>query len=432
MFDEAVFIKGTLISLAAAFVGTVASVRRISKLPPAEAMRPAPPLNYRPSVLERLGVHRFLSTPTRMIVRHLERRPLRAMMTVLGISVSAAIMVSVMFAIDAIDHMIDVQYSVISREDVDISFAETRPIRASDEVRHLPGVLRVEPYRRVAVRLVNGHNRYRTSVMGIVKDADLKRVIDDKLMNVDVPEKGLLLSGALARILKARAGDVVTMEVLEGRRAVREIPVVRLVEEYIGANAYMDFDALNAMMGDGPVMSGAALVTDIQSDPALYEKVKNIPMISGSVLKGALIQNVRDTMTESIAETMFFNTLFAGLIAFGVLYNTARISLSERARELGSMRVLGFTKAEVGAVLVGELALLVVLAIPLGLWMGYYMAYGVSTAMDTELFRIPLVISPRTWAMSALVVVGAAIISGVQIWFRLKNIDIVEVLKARE
>ena len=421
-----------LISLVAAIVGTVNAVRAVVVLPPAEAMHPAPPMIYRKTLLERLHILQMFSTTARMIFRHLERRPLRAVLSITGVALSAAIFLASAFMIDSIDYMLDVQFEVADRADASLTFVEPRSARALDEVKHLPGVMAAEPYRMVPARLRFGHKSHRGGITGITPQALLKRMVNEDINPVSMPEDGVMLSEKLGRLLGASRGDLITVEVLEGRRPTVQMRVAGIVQEFIGANAFMNLAALNRLMGDGNVISGAALLTSGGADAALYKKVKNIPIISSVLMRDVLVQSVRKTMTESIVETFIINVIFAGLIAFGVIYNTARISLSERARELGSMRVLGFTEGEITFVMLGELMLLVIIAIPIGIWIGMGMGSAFAATLDTELFRLPILFSQRTIAATVVITLAAASVSCYVVARRIQKLDIVKTLKTRE
>jgi len=421
-----------LISLTAAVVGTLSAVRAVVALPPAEAMQPAPPMVYRKTILERLHILQLFPTTARMIFRHLERRPLRAVLSVVGVALSAAIFLATAFIIDTIDFMLDVQYEVADRADVSLMFVEPRSARAMEEITHLPGVMAAEPFRIVPARLRFGHKSHRGGITGITSDALLKRMVNEDIIPVEIPDDGVMLSEKLGRILGASRGDLITLEVLDGRRPKVQVRVAGLVQEFVGTNAFMSLSALNRLMGDGNVISGAALLTSGGADAELYKQVKDIPLINSITMREVLVQSVRDTMTESIVETFVINAIFAGLIAFGVIYNTARISLSERARELGSMRVLGFTEAEITFVLVGELVLLVAIAIPIGIWIGMGLSHALAAAMDTELFRLPVIFSQRTIAATVLIILSATAVSSTVVARRIRKLDIVKVLKTRE
>ncbi len=430
--DPGTFATAALISFGAGFVGTLGAVRRAALLAPAVAMQPAAPPVYRKTLLERLGLARYLAQATRMIIRHIMRRPLRAGLTVLGIAMSAAILISSMFMMDSIELIIDVQFNRSHRQDVTVSLVEARPARIVHELAQLPGVLRVEPVRAVAVRVRNGHVSRRTAVIGLGDDGDLGRLIDRDLQPVSMPPSGLVLSAKLADVLGVGRGDRIQVEAMEGRRPTGEIQVSAIVQEFLGTSAYMDLEALNRFMGDPPMVSLAYLQTDSRFEHRLYAELKDTPAVAGVTVEAAAVRSFRETLAENMLLMTTFNVMFAAMIAFGVVYNSARISLSERGRELASLRVLGFTRAEVSWILLGEFAFLTIVALAPGFLIGYGLAWSMSMSFETELFRIPLAVSRETFGFSALVVIASATVTGLVVRRRIDRLDLVAVLKTRE
>lgn len=427
-----IVVLAIFISSAAAVLGSLASVRRAVILPPAEAMRPEPPANYRATLVERLGLGGFLSPSMRMILRHLERQPVKSALSSIGIAMSVAVLILGSFSIDALDYIIDVQFNFAQRYDVDVAFYEPRPIRALYEVQHMPGVMRVEPYRAVAVRVRHEHRDRRLAIVGYISDPTLQRPIDEKIRPITLPKDGLALSSNLAALLGAKLGDVLTVEVMEGNRPVRKVPVTALVEEFIGSGAYMDIRSLNRLLQEGPTISGGYLMTDAHYADQLYHELKNTPDVSAVGVREVTIRNFQDTIAENMLRMRLFNIGFATVIACGVVYNSARIALAERSRELASLRVMGFTRGEISTILLGELGVLTVVALPLGIAMGTGFAYFLTTTLDTELFRIPLIIDPTTYAFAVIVVLVASVLSGLIVRRKLDHLDLVAVLKSRE
>jgi putative ABC transport system permease protein len=427
-----VAVTAVAISLGAALFGALGAVRRAVRLPPAEAMRPESPGRYRPSLIERAGIGRLFGPPGRMVARNVERQPVRTLTSIVGIGFGSAMLVLGMFFIDAIDEVLRVQFTVVQRQDVTVSFVEPRSAAALYALRRLDGVLAVEPSRVLAVRLRAGTRARQIGITGVVPSPQLQRVVDTAAEPVALPPAGLVLSRSLADLLGLEAGDAVDVEVLEGSRPRRRLAVTRIVDEYLGIAAYMDLDALHDLMREARVLTGAYLLVDPAQEQSLYRRLKGIPSVAGVALKRAMLESFEKQMDETMGVMIAFNILFAGTIAFGVVYNAARISLSERSRELASLRVLGFTRAEISSILLGELALLTLVGTPLGLVMGTGFAAVIMTALETELYRFPVVISPATYALSAVVTLAAAAISGFLVRRRLDRLDLVQVLKSRE
>jgi len=427
-----VALQGTFIGLVAAGLGALGAVRGAARLPPAEALRPEPPARYRESLLERAGVKRLLSQPARMIVRNITRRPVRASLSILGIALGAAMLVVGTFSLDAMRRIVDVQFGLAQRYDAMVTFLEPTSPRAFHEVERLPGVREVEAFRSVPVNLRFRHRSRQAAVLGLPAAPRLNRVLDSKTRPVTLPPQGLVLSRTVADILGADRGDVVVLEVLEGARPVLQVPVADVVDEYIGTNVYSEIGALRRLMREGETLSGAFLAVDRAAEPALYRRVKRSPRVAGVLLKRATVESFEKTIARNFTIITTVNMLFAAVIAFGVVYNTARISLSERSRELATLRVIGFRRAEISYILLGELAALVAVAIPIGLLLGYGMSAAILELFQTELYRIPFVIAPRTFARAGFVTLVAAAISAAAVRRRLDRLDLVAVLKTRE
>jgi putative ABC transport system permease protein len=427
-----VIIGAAMISMLVAILGTLYAVRNAARLPPAEAMRPEPPAVYHATLVERLGLQRWFSQPTRMILRHIERRPLKSLLTTLGIAMACGVMMIGGFQEGAIDQMVEVQYGMSQREDLVAIYTEPASLRSLYSLRSLQGVEHAEGFRIVPARLRFEHRFYRTSVQGIQPDGDLMRLLDTELKVIDLPQQGVVLTDYLAELLHIQPGDMLSIEVLEGNRPTVQVPVVGTAKQYLGVNAYMQREALNQLLGEGPAISGALLKVDERYQREVYAELKDMPRIAGVVEQMSAIEPFYDTLAATILFFTFITTLLGGSIAFGVVYNSMRIALSERNRELASLRVLGFERGEVAYILLGELALLTLVAIPLGLLIGYGLCAYLAFQFDTDLYRIPLVLGMNVFAFAATVVIVSSIISAMMIWRNLAHLDMVAVLKSKE
>jgi len=416
----------------AAVVGTVHSVWKAVRISPAQAMRPEEPARYRMTIAERIIPARILSQPTRIILRNLERRPVKAFLSVTGIAMACAIMIAGGFFEDSVNHMVNIQFRMCHREDMTVTFVEPASGKALHELQGLRGVEYAEPFRTIPVIFRSGHRTYRTLIRGVPPGSRLYRLLDEDLRNVSLPSEGIVLTDYLGAMLGAAPGDQITVEVLEGSRPVRQVPVAGLIKEYIGLMGYMDLAALNRVMREGNAISGAALVVDEKEQTDLYRTLVEMPRVAGAVVRKDEIKNFYDTQAEAMLFFTFVATVLAGVIAFGVVYNSARISLAERGRELASLRVLGYTRGEISYILLGELGLLTLAAIPLGFLLGQWLCAYVSYALSSDLYRIPLTTERATFSMAAAVVLVSAAVSGLIVRHRLDHLDLVEVLKTRE
>lgn len=421
-----------LISVSAALLGAWSAVRRAVSLPPGEAMRPEPPASFRPMLVERIGLQKLFSPTARIMLRNIERRPLKAFLSVLGIALAAGILVVGQYSFDALDEIVQVQFRTIQREDVTVGFQTPRSLDVCDDLRQLPGVTAVEPFRMAPVRLRFGHHARRIAILGIYPDQALRRLLDRRMQPVALPPEGLVLSAKLAETLGVQAGDLITVEALEGARPVRQVLVAGLVDELIGVTAYMDLAALNRLMAEGPSVSGAYLAVEPSQRQALYARLKQVPAVNSATMRETMLDSFLKNVAENVRVSNAVLMLFASVIAFGMVYNGARIALSERGNELASLRVLGFTRREVTVMLLGEQVVLTLLALPFGLALGFGVCAFLVKALESELFRMPLVISMQTYAIASCVIAAAVLVSGLLLARRLQRLDLVAVLKTRE
>lgn len=421
-----------VVTLVAAVLAALGAVRRAVRLAPAAAMQAEPPARFRSGVFERMRFDRVFRVPGRLVARSLERRPIKALLSVLGIAFAVAVLLVGRFFVDAILRIADVQFRHVQRENLLVVFNAPRPARVGYELSHLPGVLRVEPFRSVPARLRAGHYSRRSAVLGLGRDAELRRLVGADFRVTHRPPAGVVLTSKLAEILHVVPGDSITIEVLEGARPVRRIAVAGTVNELLGLSAYMDAEALHQMMREGGTLSGALLRVDAAASPSLYNRLKRLPAVAGVSSRDAALASFEATLARSIGLVTTILIGFAGALAVAMVYNAARIALSERARELASMRVLGFTRGEVARILLGEQAVLLMAGIVAGLGIGYGLCSILARLYQWELFRIPLVLTGRTYVYAVAVIVASALVSGLLVRRRLDRLDLVAVLKTRE
>jgi len=430
--DPAVFGLAALVSLGAALAGTIGAVRRAAALPPAESMRPPTPPIYKRTRLGDTQLARWLDQPTRIVLRQIARWPMRSVLTSAGVGLSVGVLVMANQWHDSIEHSLDVYFYQAQRQDMMVALVEAQSSAAVFEFERLPGVMAAEPMRTMSTDFRVGTRTHRGTISGVRADATLHLVYDVKGEIVRVPPEGLVLSTKLADKLGVGVGDSVWIEVRQGRRPTLRVPVVRLFETYIGMPAYMDLRALDHMLLERPSVEYVNLLVDETAEPELLAELKDLPAVSAVMLRRAAIDAFRETVAETLLVYIGFFTAFAGALGFGVVYNTARIALSERGRELATLRVLGFSRVEISYILLSEVALLVLVALPLGCVFGYGLALIMTSAFETEIYRVPMVIEASTYGTSMLVALAATIVSAALVRRRLDRLDLIAVLKTRE
>ena len=419
-----VIMMAVFISIASALAGTMHSLWKAAKQPPAEAMRPEAPVQYRVALIEKIGIGRRLTQPSRIIARNIERKPIRTFLSIIGIAAACATMISSGFFKDSVDFMVHVQFVLSQKEDMTITFAEPTSYRAIYELKETQGINNGEGVRVVPVKFKFGHRSYKTILNGIEPDSNLHLLLDRNLKTIPLPPSGILLTDFLGEFLGVKVGDLLTVEALEGSRAIRQVPVVALAKQYLGVMGYMNLNALNRLMNEGDAISGAYLVTDSNYRNKLFQTFIKMPRVSETVVRDNEIRNFYDVMAKGMLFFTFISTMMACSIAFGVVYNSARISLSERTRELSSLRVLGYTRGEINYILLGELGLITLAAIPLGFIIGYWLCAYIAQSLGNDLYRVPMVIELSTYAQAASVVLVSALISGLIVRYKLDHLDV--------
>ncbi len=419
------------ITIATAVAGTLNAILATVRLAPAEAMRPPAPGRYRRTLLERLGIQ-AIGPALRMIIRNMERRPLRTGISISGVAAAVAIVVLGNFFRDAIEYIVDGQFNVAMRSDVAVWLVEPGDDAARLDLARLPAVTQVESTRFVPITLHHGHRSERSLLRGYEGRAELYRVVDANNHATTLEGAGLVLTDRLADKLGLRVGDDVQVEVLEGRPRTITLTVGATVREMMGLNAYMDRRALNRALGDGGLSSGFVIAVERGREAGLLEAIKGLPRIAGAFSKATMLRNMQEISARNVRIMSTILTAFAAVIAVGVVYNNARIALAERGWELASLRVLGFTRAEVSALLLGELAIVIAIALPLGMALGFGLVHLISGLLASDQFYFPVVILPRTYAWAALCVLVAGVVSALIVRRRIDRLDMVAVLKTRE
>jgi putative ABC transport system permease protein len=430
--DPATYVIAAGITLAAAAVGAIKAVRDVVVLPPAVAMQPPAPPNYRRLLPEALYNALRIPQSLIMVARHLMRWPVRTASSILGIALAVSVLVGSLWAFGSVEFMIDVTYHRADRQDASITFVREKPMAALFSATHLPGVMAAEPFRYVPIKIRHDHIERRTAITGKLPGTELSRVLGPDFAPMRLPESGLALSAALAEILKVKIGDIVEIELLERDRRRAWLPVTAVIEGFLGLTAYMDLTAVNRLLREGPMISGVHVLYDPTRSDAFFRRLKSTPVASFVSLQRLSLQKFRETMAENLLVMITVYVSLGAIVAFGVVYNFARISLSEQGRELASLRVLGFHKAEVSAILLSELAILTLLAQPLGWALGYGFAYAMVQGFNSELYRIPLVVERSVYAWASVVVIVSALFSGLIVRRRVDRLDMIEVLKTRE
>lgn len=430
--DPASFVIGVAVSISAASAGGVFVLRRVFALTPAEAMRPPAPADYSGTGNFAAAVIGWLDQPSRMVLRRIARQPGRMAGSAIGIAAGMALSVSMLTIFAGFDRALDLVFTVIDRSDVTVAFTHPVSDKTVYELRRLPGIQHAEPIRVVPAVLRHGFHSHRGAISGLVEAPELMRAMDADTRPIPLPRDGVVLSSALADVLHIAPGQVLTAEVREGRQPVLRIPVVAVAQSLLGAPAYMDIDALNRAMNEPNRVSAAALQIDGARADAIYRALKAMPAVAGVSVKQDAQRSMQVLMDTGAGAIRYVMGAIAFIITFGIVYNAARIAQAERARDLASLRVIGYTGAETGFVLLGELAVVTLAALPIGAMAGHFLSFVIAKGFSSELYQIPVVFDPASYGSAALVVLGAALASGWVVKRDTDRADLVAALKTRE
>ena len=430
--DGQVVLVGVAVAVLAGVGGAGWAVLRSSREPVAQAMRPQAPERFRAAGFENWRLVRGLSQPVRMVLRQLERRPGRALLSVLGLAMAGSLIILAGMQKGTLSYLVDSQYRLAELYDMSVTFVEERSPQAVHELRAIRGVQHAEPTRSVPVELSFRSHRIRTTVWGLPADGLLQQPVNDRLQRVPLPPDGLVMNAYLAERLGLKEGDLLTVRQLQGRRRVLQVPVARLINENLGTRVYMNRQALNRLLGDGDVLSGALLEIRPGAAPAVVRALDERPQVMASDDRLDAIRAMFQMVERVSGPMTLLGVLLGCVVNFGVVYNAVRITLAERSRELASLRVLGFTRGEVARILLGEIGVLVVVSIPLSFVFGWLQCWYMAKGMQNELYRIPVHVPMGSYMMAALVTLGSALVSMVVVLRLVNRLDMVEALKNRE
>lgn len=430
--DAGTAMLAILISVGVGVAGAMLAIVRAVRIPPAEAMQPESPAVYRRPWLEALGLTRLVGVAPRMVLRELARRPLRAVLSSVAIALATATVVSGRFGDDAVSVLFETVFDRAQHDDIEVSFQEPLTGAVSNEMAALPGVIAVEGRRVVPVRVHAGHVYRDVALTARTYDGrSLRQLPTFPLRPFDPPFGGVAASRKLVEVLGIQLGDAVELEILEGDRRTVTVRITSAVDDMFGLNLLASAETMRSLLDEEALVSSVLLVVDPALEDRLLQRIADLPRVLAVARRKDVVDQFHE-QTEHMWVTMAVLTLMGAAIAFGVIYNQARIALSTRSRDLASLRVLGFTRAEISAILLGELGVYVVTGVPVGYWLGLRLVAMIASTADPESYRMPAYVSLSTYAFATVVTLAAAAVSALVVRRRLDRLDLVSVLKARE
>jgi len=430
--DPGSFVIGVGASILAASAGGVLVLRRVFAMSPSNAMRPPAPADYSRAGRAFAGLAKRLDQPSRMVLRRITRQPGRMVGAIIGIAAGMGLSLAMITLAAGFDRTLDLAFTVLDRSDATVSFNRPLGDDAILALRRIEGITVAEPIRIVPVVMRNGRQSHKGAITGLTPNPELGRAIGPDYLPIALPERGIVITPALAGILGVGLGDTLSVEVREGTQPVLDLPVTAIAQSLLGAPAYMDMAALNRALGTGPRVSGAYLRIDADLRNEVNQRLKDMPTVAGVSVKSDAMIAFETIMNSGAGSTRYVMGLIAFVITFGIVYNAARVAQAERARDLASLRVIGFHTGETAFVLLGELAVVVIVALPLGSVLGQALSSAVAKGFSTELYQIPSLFLPSSHGYAALIVLAAALASGWIVKRDIDRADLVSALKMRD
>jgi len=430
--DPQAFVVGILVSVLTASAGALFVLRKVFALTPAVAMRPPAPADYSTAGTFLRAIKRIFDQPSRMVLRRIARNPGRAFGAALGVGAGMGLSAASIGLLITFTNVVDQTFDYVDRSDMTVVFATPRASTALNDLKSLEGVSHAEPYRIVPVIMRNGLLSHKGALTGLIANPLQYRAVDKNLKPITLRKDGIIIATSLANKLDISPGQIMTIEVQNGERPVLKMPIVGIAETLSGAPAYLHIDALNRALKQPNQVSGAYLQIDIKYQTPLYEALKAMPLIAGASLKSKSREAFEALMDQSAGSMRYVMSFIAAIITFGIVYNSARIAFAERSRDLASLRVIGFTKGETAFVLLGELAIMVLLAVPIGIAFGIGLNVAIVEGFSTDLYQIPYEIEPEAFGTAGVAVLVSSLFSGWMVKRNIDGLDLVSALKTRE
>jgi len=398
-------------------------------------MRPKPPISGKRIWLERWPkLWKSFSVRTQRSLRGLMRYRMRAFAGIFAAAMGTMLMVVIFLPSDGMNEMIQFQFTKVLVNDYEISFKGVRDYGAFLEARQMPGVDYAEPVLHVGCSLKNGHHKKKVSITGLIPESTLTIPIDQQGNRQHLPEAGLLISKRLAEILNVQTGDLLTMIPTEGEQDERTVPISGVITSYLGLVAYADLDYLNRLINEERVISKVQMKTD--PDPR-YEKqflnqLKQLPVVQGISSGRKEKELLQTTMTDQLMISLTITIIFSGLIFFGSVLNSSLISLSERQQETATLHVLGYSSQEIASLFLQESLILNLIGITFGLPLGILLNWLMCKSVETDLFRIPVVVDPWSLVMTVFVGLGFTLLAHIPLKRAIDHLDWANALNVKE
>jgi putative ABC transport system permease protein len=426
-------LAGMVISVVFAVAGTAKGVWRVLQLHPAEAMRPRPPERGGAIGLERFQpLWRRLGFRTHIALRGLFRNYGRSLTAVICSLLSVAIIFAALTMRHSMHYLVEYQFEQIGHSDADLALRDARSMDSLFEARRLVGVSYAEAVYGLGADLRLGRVSRRMSITGLAAGHHLTTPLDERMQPIDIPPAGLVLSTKLAELLHAQVGDQLELTPVLGHRLPRQVPVASIVKEYMGLVAYADLAYLSHLVDEPPMLNSIQLAVEPSRVNDLYRAVKDQPDVAGIGVRSQTKANIVNTLLRTMIFSISLIVLFAGIIAFGSILNASLIEIADRTRDIATFRVLGYRPLQVAGIFFRENGLIFGVGLLVGIPFGYVMVRIISRVYNTELFRMPVIVSRDIVLLAAGLSCLFVLIAQWFVFRQIRRLDWLEGIKVKE
>lgn len=432
MYPELV-IPASMLTLFFCLLAGYNACKRAFRIMPSEAMRPKAPLKGKKILIERITVlWGKLGYSWKMILRNVFRYKRRALMTSIGVVFATAITFISFGMMDSINFLMDQQYSNIQNYDIKVSFTKYLNLEELSYIRSIPHVVKLEPVVETGVEVSNGWKKKDIGFTALINNPEIYKATDKEGTPLELPDNGILIPEKLSKLLDAGPGDTVQIKSYLPGKEKKDIMVKGVVAQYIGSSVYSSIDSMNYLIGEGRIANSAVMIIDSpDNERAVIDKLKEIPAVGSVQSKSDAYNNLMRNMS-SMTAFIGVMIILAAVLSVAVVYNIATINIFERQRELATLKVLGFKDKEVRSLIFNENYLITLFGAMVGLPFGNWLGNAMMSMYDTDAYSFIFTATNEAYILSAALTAGFTVLANLTLMGKIRNINMVEVLKSNE
>lgn len=402
-------------------------VKGITKINPAESMKPESPGKGKRILIEKIKIiWNHIPFSWKMVLRSIFREKKKFAFVGAAVAITCGMMVMTIWMIDIMDVMFNKHYNEFMKMEYNINFIGFENENAKKEVAENINVEDIEGRIELPFELENGKKSKIVNVIGLEKNTVFYGFEDMKGSKVYIPDDGILISSNLATGLNVKTGDSILLKNFLPNKDDGYVTVKGIIKQSLGINGYMNLNYLNDKFLDKGIINGIYL----NSDDDVSSKLKDVKNIN-TIQSQNDMRSAFEEYTGLINVSMGFMVIFSGLLGFIIMYSMTLMSINERTLEFSSLRVMGFSKKEIFNMLVRENMIMsfigIIVGIPLGLWLVNYMA----TSYTTDVYSMNEPVSAISVVIAMILTIVFLISAQFMTYAKIHKLDFMQALKNR-